>query len=202
MVTRSPYRAVFGASLLFACTGAPDDAPPTAGMRCVATGVADPNTITTVIDPRGTPNCEVPSALAAATTPNGTALYAPGATVGELHCVGLPPGGEVTLSVVLRVRVQLPPPPRPGCLCEGSEVSIAAQANGVLSLDIPLLRGDSLAEAEPCTIGPEFRRDYRVPVTREGTVHVRLDLRQCDRAWAGPQRCLFVRGTEVRISPR
>lgn len=202
MVTRSLFRVVFGASLLLACTGAPDDDAPNAGMRCVATGIADPDTITVAIDPRGTPNCNVPPELAAATAPSGTALYAPGASIGELHCMGLPPGGEVALSLVLRVRVQLPPPPNEGCLCEASRVAIVAQVNGVLSLDLPTIQGGTLGAVEPCTLGPEFRRAYRVPVTREGTVNVRLHLHQCHRDWAGNQRCLFVRGTEVRITPR
>jgi hypothetical protein len=198
-MTAPPLRAAFAVAALLACTDAPDDAPAT--MRCVATGIADPRTLTVAIEPTGTPNCNIPPALATAVT-EGPALYPAGATIGELQCSGLPPGGEVTLSLALRMRVQVPPPPPDGCLCEVTRAFIAAQVNGVIALDIPRLVAGVNAEPDPCAVGPEFRRDYRVPVTREGTVHVRLDLRQCHRDWSGPQRCLFVRGTEVRITPR
>jgi hypothetical protein len=199
-MTAPPLRSALAVTALLACTDAPDDAPAT--MRCVATGIADPRTITTAIEPTGRPSCDIPPALATAVT-EGPALYAPDATIGELHCTGLPPGGEVTLSLDLRARPQVPPPPEDGCHCDVStRASISAQVNGVLGLDIPALTGDTTGVAEPCTVGPDFRRDYRVPVTREGTVHVRLTLRACHRDWTGPQRCLFVRGTEVRIAPR
>ena len=199
-MTAPPLRSAFAVAALLACTDAPDDAPATT-MRCLATGIADPRTLTVAIEPTGTPNCNIPPALATAVT-EGPALYPAGATIGELHCTGLTPGGEVTLSLNLRARPQVPPPPDDGCLCEVTRAVIAAQVNGVIALDIPMLIGGTTGATDPCAIGPEFRRDYRVPVTREGTVSVRLDLRQCHRDWAGAQRCLFVRGTEVRITPR
>lgn len=166
--------------------------------RCVATGIADPETTRgIIIDPFDSPNCAaVPEILR---LPDHVAAYRTGDDgIAQLECEGLEEGGY-TLHTRLRVRMTIPERDSPlQCFCDSSAWNVGVYLSVVEgpTAVLPGLMGGTTDGS--CRRGPDVEHLLPVRVGGDGRFRAQLDLTRCIR-WGLTTVCQFVEGTSMTL---